>query len=466
MKNCEICKVRFSRADNLKRHMINYHSKQSDNRPKCPLCETWFKSNTFLKKHLLKLHRSNDNPQPSTSSATLNSIDHNPQPSTSSASLNSTDKPPLKRKSEINNSSQPKKKRRTAVIHCDVCNLDIKKNVYNAHLRTNKHKQNSSVLYKSNNIHIIKSVFKKRIQSFKIVNLNKEELIFDEFFKVIKTAIITLIEEHIKLFTTVKVNIELFGLYELIKKDEIDTDIKSFNTRNEIMSVSSDLNNIIETWFEIIKVKSEDFNEQNSGWSLLEILHMEVNINKYEPMKASGNTIVPKNIAKKNAVVNVLCSDERCFAYAILSALFPTDSSVNYIYDYPNYQDHLDFTDIDLPMSFINIAKFENQNDISINVFGLNQSNTKVIGPLHHTKHRKDRHINLLYYEYRLKKHYVWIKDLSRLVGRQLSKNKTKKYLCDGCLLYFMKKSKLLDHQKDNCHKLKITLPSEGKTIK
>lgn len=449
MKQCEICKRKFSRADNLKRHVINYHTNRNDNRRKCPVCETWFSSNTFLKKHLWKLHSINDDPQPSTSSA----------------AINSTVKPNLKRKSEIDNTLQPKK-HRTSVIHCDVCNLDIVKSVYNAHVRTNKHKQNSSVVYTSNNIHIIKTAFKKRIQSFKIVNLKKEELLLEVFFKEIKTAIITLIEEHIKIHSCIKVNIELFALYELVKNDEIDTDIKSFNTKNDIMSVSSDLSNIIEKWYEIIKVKSEDFNEQNSGWSLLEILHMEVNINKYEPMKASGYTRIPKNIDKKNAVVNVLSSDGRCFAYAVMAALFPTDSRVNYINDYPDYRDHLDFTDIDLPMSFKNITKFENQNDISINVFGLNQSNTKIIGPLHHTKQRRERHINLLYYEYRLKKHYVWIKDLSRLVGRQLSKNKNRKHLCDGCLLYFARKSKLLDHQKHSCYKLKITLPSEGKSKK
>lgn len=48
-----------------------------------------------------------------------------------------------------------------------------------------------------------------------------------------------------------KVNIELFGLYELVKIDAIDTDIKSFNTKNEIITTSVDLNLIINTWFEV-----------------------------------------------------------------------------------------------------------------------------------------------------------------------------------------------------------------------
>lgn len=465
MKNCEICGESFTRADNYKRHVLTYHTKPNDNRPKCSECETWLKSNTFLEKHLLKVHniKPQQKPKPKPKQKTKQNpkqSNDNPQPSTSA--LSSGDRPPLKRKSEVIDPVKPKKARIT-MKHCSTCNLDIQKSVYSAHLRTNKHKENSSVMYKSNNIHITRCAFKKRIQTFKIVNLKKEELIFDEFFKEIKSSIKTLIEEHIKIHTLLKVNVELFGLYQLVKEDEIDSEIKSFNTKNETISQSSDLENIIQTWFNIITTKSEEFYEQNSGWSLLEILHLEININKSEPMKASGFTKLPKCISKKNAVVNVLSDDGRCFAYSIMSALFPTELNINYIYEYPDYRDHLNFNGIDLPMEFSNITKFEEQNDFSINVFGLNQSNTKVIGPLHHTKHRKLIHINLLYYVYRNKKHFVWIKDLSRLVGSQLSKHKARKFICDGCLLYFSSEQKLQNHQKDSCHKIKVTIPPEGK---
>lgn len=110
----------------------------------------------------------------------------------------------------------------------------------------------------------------------------------------------------------------------------------------------------------------------------MEILHLEVNINKCNPLRGNGFTKVPKNIAKKNSVVNVLSDDGKCFAYAIMSALFPTDSLVNQKYDYPDYEEHLDFTGIELPMQMKNISEFEDLNKISINVFGLNQSNTKI----------------------------------------------------------------------------------------
>ncbi|XP_025161878.1 uncharacterized protein LOC112590209 [Harpegnathos saltator] len=56
--------------------------------------------------------------------------------------------------------------------------------------------------------------------------------------------------------------------------------------------------------------------------------------------------------------------------------------------------------------------------------------------------------------------HFVWNKNLSRLISWQLSKKKSKKYICDRCLHYF--------HSNENhiidCNKLNdctVVLPTE-----
>ncbi|XP_011706256.1 PREDICTED: uncharacterized protein LOC105461459, partial [Wasmannia auropunctata] len=74
-----------------------------------------------------------------------------------------------------------------------------------------------------------------------------------------------------------------------------------------------------------------------------------------------------------------------------------------------------------------------------------------------------DKHINLLYVEENSNDgHFTWIKNLSRLIGSQLSK-KNKKFFCDRCLHYFGSSEKLEAHTIDcgktnNCA---IRLPSE-----
>ena len=95
------------------------------------------------------------------------------------------------------------------------------------------------------------------------------------------------------------------------------------------------------------------------------------------------------------------------------------------------------------------------------------------------TAEKQEKHVNLLlienYYiedededeeedddeiaEYKF--HYVWIKNLSRLVRKQISSHKTKSWICDRCLHFFWSQEKLEAHEIDcrDVNKCKITLP-------
>ena len=98
------------------------------------------------------------------------------------------------------------------------------------------------------------------------------------------------------------------------------------------------------------------------------------------------------------------------------------------------------------------------------------------------TKSKKEQHVNLLFVQDHYvdednekeekdeivpKFHYIWIKDLSRLVGRQLSLHNGKKFICDRCLHYFRSEEKLKAHEVDCAHvnKYKVKLPTEKEKI-
>jgi len=81
-------------------------------------------------------------------------------------------------------------------------------------------------------------------------------------------------------------------------------------------------------------------------------------------------------------------------------------------------------------MTLNQIKKFENLNNISINVYNI--ENKKEIFPLRLTKKKIDKHVNLLYVQNDDEVgHFAWIKDLSRLMSRQLSKKEVQKIFCD-----------------------------------
>jgi len=48
-----------------------------------------------------------------------------------------------------------------------------------------------------------------------------------------------------------------------------------------------------------------EFQERDSGWSLIEIVHLEVNINKYQPIKGSNFIGLPREIVNRKACIDV-----------------------------------------------------------------------------------------------------------------------------------------------------------------
>jgi len=71
----------------------------------------------------------------------------------------------------------------------------------------------------------------------------------------------------------------------------------------------------------------------------------------------------------KRAVVNVQSTDNACFAWSVVAALHPDERKPEWESSYPHYSTVLNLKDIEFPMTLNQIKKFENQNNISINVY-------------------------------------------------------------------------------------------------
>ncbi|XP_014474491.1 PREDICTED: uncharacterized protein LOC106744331, partial [Dinoponera quadriceps] len=189
-------------------------------------------------------------------------------------------------------------------------------------------------------------------------------------------------------------------------------------------------------------------------------------------MRAGCHIELPREIQTKKAVINVKFGDNACFAWAVVAALYPVDRDANRASMYPHYTTVLNLQNIEFPMSVNKITNFERQNNISINVYSAEKKKTEkgktthVILPIRLTDRTMDRHVNLLYLPDPRDdnvRHFVWIKNLSRLVSSQLSKHDHKKYICNRCLHYFSSSERLQVHTID-CGEMNhcaILLPSE-----
>ena len=314
------------------------------------------------------------------------------------------------------------------------------------------------------------SIFRNRIKTAFVINI--EHIDLKTFLNAAKKTIINYIRAALNEHKCIKVGVVYTGIFAVKDREEK----KVFNIKYEEMCLSTDLNN----WFtskliETLLSDVEEFNERDSGWSMIAISNLAIHINKYNPMKGSSYIELPEWVKNKNAVVNVKSTDNDCFAWAVWSAICQINSKKHpdRLQSYnEHYSTRLKFKGIKFPVPIKAVPKFEKMNNISINIFMIEKiyhrfDKEEKILPVHLTKQERELHVNLLYVTDGENSHYCWIKNLSRLVSSQCSNANGKKYICNRCLHYFYSEQKLEAHKID-CRKMNdcaVTLPKPGENI-
>ncbi|XP_015115958.1 uncharacterized protein LOC107040393 [Diachasma alloeum] len=331
------------------------------------------------------------------------------------------------------------------------------------------------------------SVFRGRISSGTIVNLRHTDL--EKFLRNAQKLTNSRIKHILGNEGNIKVNSILACKFQMKKSEIISEETKYFNTRNEIILPSTDL----EIWFQEKVIdrlleKVEDFQEGDSGWTLTEIINLVICVNHYIPLSAGLSIYVelPYDIQRKKSVVNVKNIDEFCFLWSVVAALFPAQSNKCIISSYPHYaaarlphtNKKLEYKDLCFPLALNDVPKFEKKNGLSINVYGIEDGDGggSQIVPFHLSKVDSKRPtIHLLFFCSSVHDdaatqpiyHFAWIRDLSRLVSAQISRHAHRTWLCDRCLCHFQEERCYRNHKQD-CFimsKCKSLLPNEGENI-
>jgi hypothetical protein len=158
----------------------------------------------------------------------------------------------------------------------------------------------------------------------------------------------------------------------------------------------------------------ETFTNAGSGWTLTVILRCIIRIGQYRPLTGSSYIPTPTNLVAKHALINVCnIDDDKCFAWAVLSALYPCQQHTDRISKYQPYFNSIDLTGLKFPVPVNQVVKFEKNNPtISINVYALAENGKEII-PKYVTKcGMRKKHIDLLLLTSNDNFHYVWIKNI------------------------------------------------------
>ena len=186
-------------------------------------------------------------------------------------------------------------------------------------------------------------------------------------------------------------------------------------------------------------------------------------------MRGGSYIPLPEFITKKKSIINIQNKDNKCFLWSILRYLHPVQMNQVRLTDLRDYENDLNFKQINFPVKVKDITKFENNNpDLpGINVFSINDNNK--IYPLRVNQKDCQKSIDLFLFSEDGKQHYSLIKNFSRLVRSQITKDTTRKlHICKKGLYHYTKEDLLEKHISycSNNETVAVKMPTKNSILK
>ena len=116
------------------------------------------------------------------------------------------------------------------------------------------------------------------------------------------------------------------------------------------------------------------FSTGGSGFVVQKIDHLDININKFKPIRGSSYIATPAALVGNNFLRNIRNNDNKSFEYSVLAPMFPEKEHKQRQNKYKPSLHKLNSYKIEFPMSLTDVPKFEKQNNIGINVFGFEKN--------------------------------------------------------------------------------------------
>ena len=228
--------------------------------------------------------------------------------------------------------------------------------------------------------------------------------------------------------------------------------VEVIQSSNNIDKFYNELKSKFEVWI-------DEFQERGSGFVFRNIKSVEVKTYKYKHQKASS--YIPLKFKSSNIINVQNKNDNKCFLWSILSKFYPADRDKQRVTKYKPYENAINMEGIEYPVSIKDIPKVEKQNNISINVFALeDQKDKQSLYPVYISDSKSENIVDLLYVEENENTHYCLIKDLDSFL---YNKNNHKQHICRNCLQGFRRQETLEKHKiiclnHDHC---KIKMPEK-----
>ena len=287
-----------------------------------------------------------------------------------------------------------------------------------------------------------------------------------------------LVKEYLKQLNGLKILVDVE--FETLRDPDDYSTLESFYVRSRVHTVLTvdELQNTLQKLIDDITIDIENKALRGSGFTIVGIKELVIHLNKYNPTRGASYIPLPDWIANKKACINIKNDDSKCFKYSVQCGVHDIHMRENpqRISHYKKLNDDSIVWDIAFPTNNTQIEKFEkdNNNNISVNVY--RESEVMPDCPSFILAHRLTKifkaqhHVDLLLITDETgKSHYVYIKDIDKLLSRQINNSTHKSFHCRCCLHPYKTKKGLENHIRSGCIAVegtRLKLPEEGTTTK
>ena len=252
-------------------------------------------------------------------------------------------------------------------------------------------------------------------------------------------------------------------------RDEVEQVSLAFNSRMMTVYNLNDKSEIVTVMIGHMAQQIENPVLRNSKFVFDRVLDMDIDFHRLNLTRGSSYVPLPDWLMKKKAIIIPKNSDMECFKWAVIAAMKWEEVGNNpeRVSKLRRYEGDFDWSDIEFPVSFRDINKFEKNNEIGVNILLVENKKTYIC-----RKGRDyNRIVNLMLIadvENPNKKHYVAVKSLSRLLSKQNSKHKEAQHFCTNCLNGF--ESEIIrDEHYEYCRSkdsVRVEMPTKNPIVK
>ena len=265
---------------------------------------------------------------------------------------------------------------------------------------------------------------------------------FEKVFDSEKQHIINIVTSQLDNMKALKFFLSAkLGMQKMVH--DTTTDLINFRTSSSIILISSDIEKIIANHIEILKQKIDEFLRCGSGYIVNSVKVIHLNLTKYAPLFAGSWLPLPKSLRKSAGLLNIRCSDEKCFIWNCLAMLHPypyedgLESEASY---YQQFEHEINQTGLSWPITLNQISRFERLNNAyQVSVIAWEKGDG--FYPIYISENERDIKVVMLLIGGVGRRHYVLVRNLNQLLNC-----KNTHYFCVRCFHGFLTEQALTEH--------------------